>query len=261
MVLSRLREAILKYLHKNVNEIHTNVSFNPPMNPPISDDGTFYAEEYDVDLRFGDIIQVNGLISATPTFKELNRTSEINDFFIDVSKPKYCVVITPCCSIGENKLILTPLLPIRRDFYKNSYYYEDFTRINRKMNAHQSMPPEEWSKLTPEKQQLRMKEEMEYALVDLFIYPPHLLLLKYSLKVQLPNTMDRVETEMGYYMIDFRNNFRICSNNIVYDKKKGSNNLGHIKLLELSISARSELRDKLSEYYYKPAQEDLIEID
>lgn len=218
----------------------------------------FYQDEhdYDNDLRFGDVIKLDGLASVIPIFNNLNPETTINDYTLDITKQPLCVVITPCCSIGLNTIILTPLIQVQKGFYKNQYYCEDLTRINRQMTARQSISDIDLAEITdPIEREARLNEPVGYALLENLIYEPHEKLPTYPLRVKMPNS-NREDITVGHYMIDLRKNFRINSNTIVYDEDSGCNDIGNLKLLELSVDTRKEFREKISWYYFKPTKED-----
>jgi len=94
-------------------------------------------------LRFGDVVR--GFILAKPEYSEPSILFKEEHYYrIDVDVPEYSVVLTPCCSIEGNIISLTPLVKVIANLLKNPYYAEDLTRINRLMNAEQSMLPEKW---------------------------------------------------------------------------------------------------------------------
>ena len=67
------------------------------------------------------------------------------------------------------------------------------------------------------------------------------------------NSMKQEENiQTNYYMIDFRNTYKLY-----YDKIKSKASL-ESKCLQLSLQARAELRDKISYYYGRAPKEDII---
>ena len=214
----------------------------------------FYEEKLDDILRLGDVVR--GYISANPSIKEPISSSQSEEYSykIDIGLPNYCVVLTPCCSIGNGMLSLTPLIRIFGSFLKNDYFEEDLTRINRRMEPKQTMTDDEWSKLTDEQQQRRLAEGINYALLQYFIYEENGLFQKYTLK----------KYEISNYMVDFRNIYTIKCPMIKRPEITCPKNAPEIiesKVLQLSVQARSELRDKISYYYSRPPKEDMIVED
>ena len=210
----------------------------------------FYTKKMDNILRFGDVVR--GYILSNPTIKEpiSPLKSESHNYKIDIEMPTYSVVLTPCCSIGESTISLTPLIKVRSDFFKNPYYAEDLTRINRTMKPQQSLPPDEWENLSLEKQQRHLAEEINYALLNLFIYEENEIFKKHTLR----------QREITYYMIDFKNIHKIKCAMIKRPEKVKPEDAPIIesKVLQLSVQARSELRNKISYYYSREPKEDKI---
>ena len=213
----------------------------------------FYQEEIQNILRFGDVLK--GYISTHPKIKQPFSIKEFEGFNynIDVDMPNYSVVLTPCCSIGEHTLSLTPLIELRSSIMKNSNFVKDFTIINRPMESERRIPPDKWKKLSEDEKQRQREEKKSYVLLSLFIYEKHDLFPKYTLKGK----------EINYYMIDFRNTFKLnCEMIKAQDgKQQEFNQITKSKFLQLSIEARSQLRDKLSYYYGREPEEDKIQED
>lgn len=202
----------------------------------------FYNPSPTKDLRFGDI--VGGFSFFTPAIdKPLEKVPY--GYNVDIEVPKYCVVLTPCCSIKDKLLCLTPLLEIKKQLIENPYFKEDLTRINRKVEPLKSIPPEYLDKLTPEERAIRSVQEPGFAFGELFIYRGHDDYFTYY-----PLSK---EYSINDYMIDFRNVHRINSKSVI----KANRHEIDSKVLELSVSSREELRIKLSYFYGRPAEEDL----
>ena len=73
----------------------------------------FYCEGLNSkELRFGDVIEGQYLYSLC-----LNDKSSINNFNLKVERCSYNVVLTPCCSIRDNNIIVSPLINILPKFY------------------------------------------------------------------------------------------------------------------------------------------------
>lgn len=71
------------------------------------------------------------------------------------------------------------------------------------------------------------------------------------------NIRDKKNIETNYYMVDFKNIFKINCKKILSSVNSPLN----IKKLQLSIQVRGELRDKLSYYYGRIPKEDKIKED
>jgi hypothetical protein len=207
----------------------------------------FYQKDMDKAYRFGDIVR--GYI--------ISNTNIVNPFFegehfgskykIDISYPKYCVILTPCCSIGEKTILLSPLIKIHPSLCKNPYLAENLLRINLTMEPEQSVPPDVWGKLPEEEIQKRLSAGKAYAFYQYFIYDKNQILPEYSIGA----------IEVGFYMIDFRNIYKIHCDKIPNQQQVPL----EAKCLQLSINVRKELREKISYYFYRPAPEDEIELE
>lgn len=207
----------------------------------------FYQKEMDQALRFGDVLR--GYISTTPNIKEPFIKEPIwpapnEGYNIDINLPTFTVVLSPCCSIGKTIIALSPLIKLRKDFFKNLYFAEDFTRINRKIQPQKTVSPDQWEEFSLKEKQRRLKEEETYGLLSLFIYEKHDLFPKYTLRSQ----------EVNYYMVDFRNTYKLICEKIKTPQKSPLDS----KCLQLSTEARSQLRDKIASYYTRIPTEDRI---
>jgi len=208
----------------------------------------FYEQKGDNALRFGDVIR--GYININTTIKGpvLDYKCLNESYTLDIGLPKFCVVLSPCCSIGDNTISLTPLIKVNKSFFHNPYFAEDLTNINRKMKPEQTIPPEAWKDLTIEKKEKCLMEGVTYAHLRLFIYEKNDLFEPYVFNIK------GKEIEIRYYLIDFRNVYKINCNKI----SSPENAPLESKCLQLSIQARSELRDKISYYFGRVPEEDKI---
>src|SRR5574341_24589 len=208
----------------------------------------FYQEKIDKALRFGDVVR--GYISADTTIKQpiLSTKSEFHNYKIDIELPIYSVVLTPCCSIGDQMISLTPLIMLYSDFFKNPHFVEDFTIINREIEPEKLFAPDDWKNLPSEKKESIIQQGKSYTLLHLFIYEKNDLFPKYKIRGQ----------ETNHYMIDFRNTYKIKCNMIKRPEKATQEDLAILesKCLQLSIQARSDLRYKIANYYSRIPEED-----
>lgn len=208
----------------------------------------FYDSNPQSILRFGDIVR--GFLLTHSNGYSPSLTSKPDAYHIEVCHPELAVVLTPCCTIAErsgNMLVVTPLRQIRPDVYfGNSYLREDFTRINRELTIQEAIGPEKWEELSDEKktQFLAQSPGKKYIIFNEFVYEKHDLLPEYELKYT------KRKVSINYYMIDFRN---ICRVQIPSDINPLS-----IKILQLTIQARNELREKLSHYFSRRPEEDAL---
>jgi len=204
----------------------------------------FYESKISNAFRLGDVIK--GFISVQPTIKNpiIGAMTEKDNYKIDINLPQFSVILSPCCSIGDSKITLTPLVRLKNTIFKNKFFIEDPTRINREIEPQYTLPPEEFEKLPqPEKDKI-LQSEKGYTLLEWFIYEQHDLFPQYELR--------GIDTK--YYMIDFRNIYKINCSQIKTPEKVPIES----KVLELSIQARANLREKLSYYYGRVPEEDLL---
>jgi len=208
----------------------------------------FYREEMDDAFRFGDVLR--GYILTTPDIEEpILVPSKIHEGYkIEVGLPLFSVVISPCCSIGEKKISLAPLIQVRNSFFDNPYFAEDLTKINRTMNPQEATPPNVWVSLPLEEKQRRLEEGPGYAFLEFFIYERNILFPEY------PVHRRQGDIKTRYYMIDFRDIYKINCQKIITPEDSPLNS----KCLQLSIDARSDLRDKIVKYYSREPVEDKI---
>ncbi|MCX6826826.1 MAG: hypothetical protein NTV06_06145 [candidate division Zixibacteria bacterium] len=202
----------------------------------------FYLDKLDKEYRFGDIIRGFALAEATIESPPNNRK-----FCVDITSPEFCVILTPCCSIGDKVIALTPLDHVKNSFFSNPYFAGDLTNINRRMLPEEAFPPAGWEKLNPEDRRKRVEEGSTHACLEYFIFADHELLPKYI----VDRRDGKIET--NHYMIDFRKIYRVNCSKIINAKNAPS----ELKVLQLTIGTRSELRDKMAFYFSRPAEEDM----
>jgi len=207
----------------------------------------FYDENPQSKLRFGDI--VGGFLLTHCHGYEPSFSGKPDKYHIEVGRPQFAAVLTPCCTIEQRygkRLILSPLLQINPIYYfGNSYFRTDLTRINRKMTIQEAIGPEKWATMSADEQAERLAPSpgKRYTLLHIFCYEKHDLLPEYQIKYM------RKTANTNYQVIDFRSMYRVHID------------LSHvqpsiIKRLQLSVDARKELRDKLAYYFGRPPEED-----
>ena len=205
----------------------------------------FYQENNDNLFRFGDILK--GFIFSTPNLSEPFMKPFSEDYFIEISRPLYCAIISPCCSISDKTLSLSPLIRVVNSFYNNPYFAEDLTRVNRVVPPINSVPPQQWDNMDTDKRQELLNQEPGYTFLDLFVYKENELFPEYEIHRK---GTDNIKTRN--YMIDFRNTFKVSCSKI----KDPKNVPIEAKCLQLTIEARADLRDKISFYYGRIPNED-----
>jgi hypothetical protein len=205
----------------------------------------FYESEPEGVLRFGDVVR--GYVLSTPRIDSPSISPPVR-YRVEVHSPTFAVIMSPCCSIGDGTLAISPLIEVLPGFFKNPYFVEDLTSINRRMPPDKAVAPDVWEGLPVNERQGRLSAGHAYALVEYFIYGPHNLLPKY--------TVNRKggPIQIGYYMLDFRRIYRIECDKVASAKQAPL----EPKLLQVSIETRGELRDKLAWYFGRTPKEDLL---
>lgn len=204
----------------------------------------FYESEPQAMLRFGDVVR--GYVLSAPQIDSPSTSPPVR-YRLEVHSPAFAIIMSPCCSIGEHTLAISPLIEVPPQFFRNPYFASDLTNINRPMPAEKAIWPEKWATFAPEEKLERMSAGDAYALVEYFIYAPCDLLPPYPVKGQGGR-------EIGHYMIDFRRICRIECNRIVKPEQAPL----ETKLLQISIETRRELRDKLAWYFGRTPREDAL---
>lgn len=203
----------------------------------------FYQEDMDDSLRFGDVLE--GLVLTAPDIEDPHFKKK---YKIDVEIPNFCVILTPCCTIGHKVITVSPLINVRNSYFNNPYFAEDLTRINRKMEPEKSVPSHVWEReFSDEKRAERLREGFAYAMVDSFIYEKKDVFSSYTVHMKGGENL-----ETNYYMIDFNNIFKIKCKQI----KSSEDAPMHLKRLQLSPQTRTELRDKIAAYFGRVPEED-----
>ncbi len=190
----------------------------------------FYESKPQAALRFGDIVR--GYVLSAPQIDSPG-TSPPVEYRLAVLSPTFAVIMSPCCSIRDRTLAISPLIEILPLFLRNPYFANDLTNINRRMPGEKALSPGRWAKLSAEEKQARMAAGDAYALLEYFIYAPHDLLPPYTVK----DDKDEEGREVGHYMIDFRKICRIECNKIVTPEQAPL----ETKVLQIAVDTRSEL--------------------
>lgn len=218
----------------------------------------FYEDQEKSDfLRLGDVVK--GFVSAVPEMNEPFTDKKFVNYKVTVELPKLLVVLTPCCSIGDEKISVVPLeeVGLRSNLFELPYLKGDMTRINRKMEAKNAIIPQRWDAYDPEEQMKISNRHIDYQFKEFFVYAEH---------ERLPSNIVKIGysfVKYGYYMIDFRMATRVeCKSIISPNKKKAfteeiKQKALDSKILELHKDTRQELRDKLVNYYgYNPDEDE-----
>jgi len=211
----------------------------------------FYEEKSpDPNLRFGDVVR--GFVIAEPNMKPAPAAdSQPESYKVEILQPRFAVVLTPCCSIGDKRLTLTTFLPIHRDWLKNPYFLEDLTNLNRVVPPEKAIPPEKLATMSDEEKEQRLdrsKPGGAFVHVEFFVYAPHPHLGEYS------RTLCGEKHEIGHWAIDFRRLYNVSCDEVVKPERTPV----RVKVLQLSVDARDELRHKMLKYFSRKAEEDMI---
>lgn len=114
------------------------------------------------------------------------------------------------------------------------------------MPAEKTVPAAVWEKLTPEQKAKRFASTTEgYAFTDFFVYERHPSLPEYTLNKK------GGPVPTGYYMIDFKMMCRVNCDLI----RSPQDSPIDAKVLELSIEARADLRNKIVAFFARNPDE------
>lgn len=202
----------------------------------------FYTETPDLaKLRFGDVV-VGGKFLASL------HLAENANFKIDIGYEECNVVLTPCCSIRDGIIALSPLVKVLSVFFNTPFFKEDLLNINKISPPERHFSPE-ILEARADKELIRQKSP-EYPCSDFFIYAPdnNGLLKEYNLS---DKRLTQPIGNIRYYMIDFKNTYQSRVKNIT----GATNVLLQTKKLELSIESRKDLLDKIKAFYRQPKED------
>lgn len=213
------------------------------------------------DLRFGDVVK--GFVFIAPQVDEpILSLDDEPSYSIGVTIPRFSVVLTPCCSIENKTILLSPLVHVFINFFDNPHYSEDLTRLNQPVPPDLAFPPDSWKHIPEEKKQEFITIGPEYQFRQFFVYAPYSgLLPEYTLSRKDKSSetgFRRVTT--GYYMVDFGSIHRVDCDKI-NRQGEGSPAPPNVKYLQLSVYTRKELRDKFLAYYKRVTDEDAMLLD
>lgn len=213
----------------------------------------FYQNEHSQALRLGDVVE--GFVSSQPVIEAPNTPTTRSERIasVNIGLPTFSVVLSPCCSIDDEVVCLTPLIQLNNKMLTPPYFRDDPTRINSEVEPEKSVPPELW--ISPdfqEKKRQLLAVGPAYRFGDYFVYDKNELFPPYTV-----NMRGQPNIATNYYMIDFRNIYSLKCSKIKRDSKQEDKDLLiKSKKLELSVETRYLLRLKLSYYFYRPAPED-----
>ena len=202
----------------------------------------FYLDPPTKDFRFGDV--VTGF--QHPTVRMDTPNSAV-DLKISVTRPQYFAVMTPCCNIEQNSFSLAPLVQVRDAIViKHPRLHANLTLINVPFPPRDGFTDEQIAKMEPAKQAELLSEGAQYTYLDCFIYEPNQLFPAYEVKRK-----ELTIAKIQYRMVDFKGIFRVECSQIEREQEAPTG----IKVAELTVPTRSELRDKLTFYFSRNADE------
>lgn len=115
------------------------------------------------------------------------------------------------------------------------------------MPAEQALPPKHWESLTAEKKSELMAKGESFIFEECFVYDANPLFTPYELKKGA-----KTFSPVAHRLLDFKKIVRIDCALIERNRDAPAG----IKLLELTIAARSQLRDKLAHFFARIPDED-----
>lgn len=224
---------------------------------------SFYRETADHRLRFGDVLSgyILGSLRQKDTVAhsvEAPRCPLATPplFTVDLILPAFCVLLTPCCSIGKGTtaLVVSPLRPVEKYWLETPYLAEDLTRVNQKAMPNVLTHPATWAKMTDEKQGREMEKGLGYGYAKNFAYAGNKHFSPYEVKLSTGDV-----TATNWYMLNFLDIYMLNCENIRKDKGEFLYPPDS-KLLQLSARVRTELRLKMATFFLgRNIEEDIAE--
>jgi hypothetical protein len=193
------------------------------------------------DLRFGDV--VTGF--QHPTVR-IDAPDNALDLKIAVTRPQYFAVMTPCCNIELKSVSLAPLEKVRDSILKHPRLATNLSLINAPFAPKDMFTPEEIAKMDGDKQAELVTLPAVYAYLECFIYEPNGLFPEYEVK-----RSKQTWPNLQHRMVDFKSIFRVECSLIEREQEMPSS----VKVSELTVETRAQLRDKLTYYFGRNADE------
>jgi hypothetical protein len=201
----------------------------------------FYLDPPTKELRFGDV--VTGF--QHPTVR-IDAPDSALDLRISVTRPQYFAVMTPCCNIELKSFSLAPLESIRDAILRRPRLLENLSLINAQFPPKDGFTPEEIAKMDVEKQAELVSQAATYSYLDCFVYEPNGFFPPYEVKRNKQNWPN-----LRHRMVDFKSIFRVDCSLIEREQEMPSG----VKISELTVETRAQLRDKLTNYFGRNADE------
>jgi hypothetical protein len=194
------------------------------------------------ELRFGDV--VTGF--QHPTVR-IDSPDSALDLKIRVTRPQYFAVMTPCCSIELKSVSLAPLEQVRDAIVlKHPRLLENLSRLNVPFLPRDGFTAEQIAKMDLDKQAELATLPAQYFYFDCFVYEPNGFFEAYDVK-RSKQTLATIQ----HRMIDFKSIFRVECSLIEREQEAPSG----VKISELTVETRAQLRDKLTSYFGRNADE------
>lgn len=210
----------------------------------------FYEPTLSKALRLGDVVK--GLIwAAAHIDRPLSDARSL--FALHVEHPQFAAILTPCCAIEREEVVIAPLVRLRPAMLRARHLAEDPTRVNGPMKPQHAIPASEWQKLTDEARIRRFGPDFDrpgFHFLDAFVYEAHPMLGHYELDTKAG------KMPCSHHMISFKHVAKVECECI---KRAGQDDFP-LKVLELTVTARQALRRKLVRFYGNPPLEDLQKL-
>jgi len=231
----------------------------------------YYEGDYN-NLFFGDVLK--GYPFTTPTIDSPFLNNKYQNYQIDVIVSNLYVIIDPSCAIEKGTISLTPLIEVNSAWWDYPFFSKDMVRVNKVWPAWRGAHPQQWNNYSEKEEVNLYNETPRYPYSNFFVYGEHLLLPEYVVKrdfvydedidekTNLPiykRRKEHIEFNTRYYMIDFKKIFHIKCPRIKSPRDPIDQLIKTSKVLQLSISARNDLRNKLATFFGNIPMEDRVE--
>lgn len=228
----------------------------------------FYSDTPSSGLRFGDVISGFPL-SSSLIKKPISSLNEEYNIVTNISK--YTVILDPSCSIGDEKISLSPLKQIPKKFFDNPKLQKNLLILNQYMSPQLGIHPQEWNTYSTEKKIEILNQENGYTNLNYFIYDAHKLLDEYNVKSSVKYEEIIGEDEIiaykvkkedvnyltSAYILDFKEIYHVkCDKIVDQNTQQTSEEILGAKILELSQEYRKMLGEKLNTYFARILNED-----
>jgi hypothetical protein len=180
-----------------------------------------------------------------PTVR-IDTLDSVFDLRISVTRPQYFAVMTPCCNIELKSVSLAPLEEVRESILKHPRLLQNLAVINSQYLPKDAFTPEEIDKMDADKQAELATLPVVYSYLECFVYEPNGLFPLYEVKRK-----KQTWSNLQHRMVDFKSIFRVECSLIEREQDAPAG----VKVSELTVETRSQLRDKLTYYFGRNADE------